>query len=445
VPELADAPNARALLASPELAAERARLRAAPLVEHAAVMALKRALLEELHRGLRGARREALARFLERRPELADHARFQAVLERERRPWHAWPQRLRDGRIEPGDHDPTVAELHGYAQMLAAEQLAALTAQPGRAEIYLDLPIGVHPDGYDTWSERTAFLAGVSVGAPPDLFFASGQDWGLPAPDMRRDRARSLRYFGACLRHHLSAARWLRVDHVMGLHRLWVIPPGAGARDGVYLRQPADELYALLCLEARRAGATIVGEDLGTVPAGVRARLARHGILGMYVLPFEVDPERAPAVAEPRADALAGLGTHDTPTFRGYWSGADLAERGEAPGSAALAERAAQTTALVEALVRAGRLPAAHAHSPEELLRAALLALAASPARALLVGVEDLLLEHEPQNRPGTVEGGNWRRRCRLALEELSGQEPLVELLRALAREREVAGTRHGS
>ena len=188
---------------------------------------------------------------------------------------------------------------HLYVQYRMAQQMRQL--QP----LYLDFPLGVHANGYDAWRFQDQFVAGVSVGAPPDLFFTKGQNWGFPPldPDAIRDRHHS--YFRDCIRHQLAHASILRIDHVMGLHRLFWIPQGADAKDGVYVRYPEDELYAILMIESNRSNSVVVGEDLGTVPKYVPKMMEKHGVRRMYVVQYELKPAGKQPAGTPPANSVA--------------------------------------------------------------------------------------------------------------------------------------------
>jgi 4-alpha-glucanotransferase len=266
-----------------------------------------------------------------------------------------------------------------------------------------------------------------------------GQDWGFQPLHPRRARARGHDHWIAVLRHHLRHAGALRIDHVMGLHRLFFVPHGMTPAHGVYVRYPADELYAVATLEATRAGAALVGEDLGVVPPVVRRRLARHDWLRMFVLQFAVRPDRSPPLESIPGEALASLNTHDMPTFAGWWQGSDVGEqraRGvldDGSTAAALAGRERVKAALVQWLRAEGLLGGeADARS---VLRAALRHLVRSPAHAVIVALEDLWGETRPQNVPGTWrERPNWRRRMTRDLAAITTDAELAEVVRGCAR-----------
>jgi 4-alpha-glucanotransferase len=405
-PELAGSPSARALLESPEFRATGRTLAELPYVDYPAAQALRRPVLEELAGALYAtpsARRDALEAHLRTHPQLADYARFRATAEARGTGWPVWPAAERDGKLRVADDDPSY-RYHVYGQWLVDQQLEQIAHRDG-AGLYLDLPLGVHVDSYDTWRERTSFALGASGGAPPDQFFAEGQEWGFPPMHPEGIRRERHRYPIACLRRMLSRARALRIDHVMGLHRLFWVPRGFPATDGVYVGYPADELYAIVCLEAHRHGTMVVGEDLGTVPDEVRETMEQRGVRRSYVLQFSLRADEHAPMEHPPTASLASVNTHDTPPFAAFWRDADPALRG----------------ALVGYLRTHGRLPEGGEPDAVSVVRACLDELAAGNAETLLVNVEDLWGELEPQNVPGTSGEGarNWGRRARYSLEQM--------------------------
>jgi 4-alpha-glucanotransferase len=294
----------------------------------------------------------------------------------------------------------------------------------------------VNRDGYDVWRQRDAFALDASGGAPPDAFFTRGQNWGFPPIHPEGLRRDGYRYYIHCLRHHLSYARMLRIDHVMGLHRSYWVPAGFAAGEGVYVRYPAQEFYAVLNLESHRHRARIVGENLGTVPPYVNSAMARHGVSGMYVSQFVVRPDARNAFEPPAPHTIASLNTHDTPTFAGFYAGGDIDDRlalgllGEEEGRQEHSLRAAQRAALVSSLSAGTGF---EGDRPEAVLRAWLFALARSAADFLLVNLEDLWLEPLPQNVPGTWdERPNWQRKARYSLEEIRLMPELLNTLKTV-------------
>jgi 4-alpha-glucanotransferase len=378
------------------------------LIDYRAAMAAKRRVLEALLEVLDGQRLDAFERHVADHPDLAAYAGFRARCERERAGWRDW-------RDPDAPVDEAAARYHAYAQWLCEEQLARAGA--GGAGSYLDMPLGVHPGGYDTWRFREAFAEGISVGAPPDGFFGGGQTWGLAPLHPGRLRDGGHAYPAACVRALCRHAVAARIDHVMGLHRMFWVPDGMPATEGVYVRYPFEELYAVLCIESQRARTRLVGEDMGTVPEAVRRTMAAHGLLRIYAVQTELgtaDPfDRVPS------EAMVGMNTHDMSTFARFWE-----DEGAADG---------RRDALRAALERRGH---AVVDGPGAL-DACLLELAGSDASAELVSLEDMWWEREPQNVPGTTtEQPNWRRLARHRVEELDDVPGLVPRLRRVAAAR---------
>jgi 4-alpha-glucanotransferase len=405
VPELEASADARRLL--PPAAAT-----GGGLVDYRAAMAAKRPVLEALAAALAGSRLEEFERHLRADPDLAAYAGFRARCEREGGGWRDW------SGPEAGAGDGRAARYHAYVQWLCSDQLAR--ARTGGAGVYLDMPLGVHPSGYDTWRFADAFAGGVSVGAPPDDFHPGGQDWGFPPLHPGRVRESGHAYPIACaattMRHALAA----RIDHVMGLHRTYWVPHGFPATDGVYVHSPAEELYAVMCIESHRHRTMLVGEDLGTVPQGVRRAMSRHGLLRSYVVQAEAGSGTDPLERIPQG-AMAGMNTHDMPTFAGFW---------DSPGRDDLRR------VLRAAVSRRGH----DAADGPAVLDGCLEELARSRVRCLLVNLEDMWWEREPQNVPGTgAERPNWRRRARHGVEELDTVPGLAERLGRIARLRAAA------
>lgn len=443
IPEFQKSPKAKALVGSREFQDNIAALRQAPLVDYRLQMGMKRRVLEECARTLAAdtsGRRAALEKYVAANPEVRDYAVFRAVGDRRRAAWQTWPAPLRDGTVSPGDFDPAVAQYHSYVQWLADEQLQGLAtkARANGPGLYLDLPLGVNSSGYDVWRYRPAFAADTAAGAPPDPFFAKGQNWGFPPLHPERAREGGYPHVRAYLHHHMRLAGVLRIDHMMGLHRLYWIPHGLGAQEGVYVGYRAEELYAVFVLEAHRHGTVLVGEDLGTVPEEVPPMMARHNIRRMYVLQYQAQPQDE-ALAPIFPEAVASLNTHDMPTFAAFWAGLDIDDRedlGILDAELAAAERKRRRELLraVETfLQRRGFLK--DARDPLAVLRACLAFLSTGPGRVALANVEDFWLEKNPQNVPGTWrERPNWQRRAAHSLEEFTRMPAVVQALREMDR-----------
>ena len=446
VPELGKCPSAQALMRSSSFQKEAESLRNLLLVDYRRQMALKRRVLEELCRCCfadASDRLEAIRRFIEAHPVVEDYARFRATCERQSTPWRSWPEPLRAGILRDGDYDEETKRYHLYVQWLAQQQIQALsekTRQNGQ-RLYLDLPLGVHPDGYDVWRERTTFAMDVSAGAPPDIVFTRGQNWESPPLHPEKIREQGYRYTIAYLRHHLRHAGLLRIDHVMGLHRLFWVPNGMEASQGAYVRYQPEEFYAILALESHRNKAMIIGEDLGTVPPYVRPAMLRHGLHRMYVVQYELDElasHHQRTLRRVPANTVASVNTHDMPPFRRFWQGLDIHDRRQmglldkAGARQEVAHRQALKQALESFLQHNGYIKG-YASDQMEVLKATLFFLSVSSTPVVLVNLEDLWLETEPQNVPGTRdERPNWQRKARYSLEDFSRMPEVVGTLEVL-------------
>ena len=429
VAELERVATAREVMNSESFRQEIKSLRADPECDYLRGMALKRRVLGKLARHFFSgpeSDRQAFSEFVSAHPRVDDYARFRATAETRETSWHNWPAPLRDGILRDSDFDPEIRDYHAYVQWLADAQLdsVARRARDRGCSLYLDLPLGVHPDGYDVWRERDSFVIGAAVGAPPDTFFSAGQNWGFPPLHPERVREQEYRYPIACIRHHLAHAGVLRIDHIMGLHRLFWVPPGMRATDGVYVAQKHEEQYAILCLESHRSSTVIVGEDLGTVPESVRAAMSRRRVQRSYVAQYDLRPDPAAALGAIPEGAVAALNTHDMPTFSGFWEGLDIDDR----HSLGLADdeeriqahirRRSDVATLAEFLRTKGFL--GNEKDRVAVYRACLRYLGSSGASTVLVNLEDLWMERRPQNVPGTQsERPNWRRKARYPLEAL--------------------------
>jgi len=369
---------------------------------------------------------------------LHEHALFEALQAERPGNWVDWPAGWREG-------DAATVRYHLFLQWVAARSFAAAQtaarAAGMRIGLISDLAIGMDPAGSHAWARRSDLLLGLSIGAPPDIFNPRGQDWGLTGFSPRALVARGFEPFLATLRAALAHAGGVRIDHIMGLMRLWLVPRGAPASEGAYLAYPLEDLLRLLALESHRHGAVVIGEDLGTVPPGFRARLRRAGIAGMDVMWFERTRLSYRKPARWRRDAVAMTTTHDLPTVAGWWSGEDIRTR-RALGRGAAGEddeRKQDRVRLWRAFTAAGTAHSAPppVDRPGAAVDAALGYVAQSPAPLMLAPLEDLLgLEAQP-NLPGTIdEHPNWRRRLVPAAKDLF-DAPEVE-----ARARIIAGHR---
>ncbi|MCF3173674.1 4-alpha-glucanotransferase [Streptomyces sioyaensis] len=492
IPEYAHLTGAARLRAD-ALAARAAALRAGvleggALIDRDAVWALKREALELLWKVPLGpGRRAEYCDFLaEQGQALEDHATWCAIAERHGPDWRGWPAGLREpraaevARLRPQllDRIDFHCRLAWFTdQQLAGAQRAAREAGMGIGLVH-DLAVGVHPSGADTWAQQGAFAAGMSIGAPPDAFNARGQDWGLPP--WRPDALAVAGYapYRELLRQLLRHAGALRIDHVMGLFRLWWVPEGRPPTEGTYVRYDGEAMLSVLALEAHRAGAAVIGEDLGTVEPGVRGALAERGVLGTSVLWFERDygepapeaaaataptsasssaPASAPAPApesaasarilapdEWRSACLATVTTHDLPPTAARLTGEDVALRERlgllaGPPERERARARYELTEWLRELARRGLLPEG-AGDEEGAVRAVHRFLLRTPARMIGVWLPDAVGDRRPQNLPGTWdEYPNWRVPISgpdgrpHTLEELAASPRLHALMRELS------------
>lgn len=461
--------------------AQAAQLAAQPLIDWPAAGGLRLALLQQLFamhtRHPDTALQAELQAFRQAGGQaLRDHACFEALHATHCRPgsadsdWRQWLPALR----EPGNpavrdfarQQAEAVDFHVFLQWLAARGLAQAqqTARDSGMAIGLiaDLAIGTDPTGSHAWSRQQDILSRLSPGAPPDIHNPQGQSWGLTAFSPQALQRHGYGAYLDMLRASLAHAGGLRIDHALGLARTWLVPEGASAADGAFLHYPTDDLLGLIALEAHRHRAVVVGENLGTVPEGFNARIARAGMLGMSVLWFEREPipvpadaalPDAPSAAPPAAafsaprcwsaDAIATSTTHDLPTVAGWWQGRDIDWRSQlqllGPTDTEEALRASRTAdrhALWQALCAhdpalANGQPQPPAAAPVDAM---LDFVAASPAPLAVIPLEDLLGAVEQPNLPGTRDTHpNWRRRMPAATPALFDDPDVQRRLARLA------------
>ncbi|HZG02037.1 MAG TPA: 4-alpha-glucanotransferase [Streptomyces sp.] len=435
-------------------------------IDRDAVWALKRQALELVRTvPLSPGRRVAYCDFLAQQGQaLEDHATWCALAEVHGPDWRSWPSGLGDPRSARTARARTElldrVDFHSWLAWLTDAQLARAqrTARDAGMSIGLvhDLALGVHPLGAEAWAQQDLLAPGMSIGAPPDAFSPRGQDWGLPP--WRPDALAATGYapYRSLLTGLLRHAGGLRIDHVMGHFRLWWIPEGRPPTEGTYVRYDAEAMLGVLALEAHRAGAVVIGEDLGTVEPGVRGELAGRGVLGTSVLWFERDYERrrhpqceVPQPLDPqdwRADCLATATTHDLPSTAARLSGEHVelrARLGLLTGTLA-AEQSQDALETAEWMAHLSRLDLMQegAGDEESEIKAVYRFLARTPARMVGVWLPDGVGDRRPQNVPGTSdEYPNWRLPVAdgdgrpVTLEELVASPRLRNLLRTVREE----------
>ena len=433
-------------------------LRDAELVDYTGVAAVKTQALRSAYkrfRQTRGAKRradfEAFRR--ERGKALSRFAAFETLRRRFQSVWWEWPAEWRRPTADLVERVRAEAGgemgYHEYVQWLADRQLAACQAEARRLGLaiglYIDLAVGVEPGGADAWSAQESVIQQVEVGAPPDLLNTAGQAWGLAALNPRALEAQAFAPFAELLAAAMRYAGAIRLDHVLGLNRLFLIPFGMTAQEGTYVRYPLQALLAVVAMESALHRCLVIGEDLGTVPDELRGILADWGIWSYLVMLFERGDHAAFKMPhEYRRNALVTFSTHDLPTFEGWRTNHDLRVKwavGLDPGETEDARHHSRHT-LGEALERCGFGNRAR---PEflDVIRF----LARTPSRLMVVEIEDVLEIADQPNIPGTLdEHPNWRRRLPIDLEDLATDERLRKLAATLAEEgRSAPARQHGS
>ena len=469
IDDFAECPEARAWVSEPAFQTRLEELRATEHVDYQAVAEIKLTVLERLHRHFRehhleqdNERARAFRRFQADQGEaLAQQALFECLQAHFHEQdssvwgWSAWPEQYQDpNSIEvaafAAEHLEQI-EFYGYCQWQAALQLQAVAWRSQELGLgiglYQDLALGVDRGGADSWGNKTLYALAISSGAPPDDFSPKGQIWGLPPIIPTQLYQAGYQPFIDLVRNNMQHAGALRIDHVMGLMRLyWVV--GETAAAGGYVAYPVRDLLSILALESQRNKCLVIGEDLGTVPPELRQMLAELGIFSYRLLYFEKTSDGSFQAPEhyPKK-ALVAVTTHDLPTLTGYWQSRDLAIRSELnlfPNDhmrhQQLSDRAQDRRRLLVALQQQQLLPSDVTLDPEqtpamtlELVCAIYRFLARSPAQILSVQLEDILGQLDQINVPGTInEVPNWRRKLSLAVEEWLTDSRLQTLGKAL-------------
>ncbi len=419
-----------------------ARVRQSALVDYVAVADLKwralRAVFGRFSSAPRPARRVAFDAFRAKRGVLLSRfACFEVLRQQFKSPWWEWPDPWRRPddaacqKLRGGEH-ATEIEFVEFVQWIADRQLQACRARAIHAGmkvgLYLDVAVGVQADGFDAWNEQTAISRRLAVGAPPDQLNTAGQNWGLAGFNPAGLKARSFEPFREMLRAAMRHAGAIRLDHILGFERLYLIPHGFTARDGAYARMPFQALLAITALESADHECVVIGEDLGTVPDGFRDKIAEWGIWSYRVMMFERDAHgNFDAADHYAANALVTFNTHDLATFAGWRSAGDLELKrslGLDPGESDDARRHALN--MLSDLMR-------HQAAGREDFYAVLAFLARTRSRLLAIALEDLLGVPDQPNVPGTTdEHPNWRRRLDVEIERIPNSIDIAALRQAV-------------
>lgn len=466
--------GAQHLVNSDDFQSRLRRLRAEQLVDYSGVSAVKREVLELLYRHFRehdlmsdSEHGRAFRSFWESRGKsLERQACFEALQEHFHAQdaavwgWPAWPEDYRDPEAPAvalfvAEHSERV-EFFAWLQWLADRQLAEVGGQCWcrglGIGLYQDLAVGVNPGGAEAWAWQGVFAAGAHAGAPPDDFNLFGQDWGLPPLVPQRLREVAYAPLIEVLRANMRHAGALRIDHVMGLSRVFWVPAGMTAAHGAYVSYPLQDMLGIVALESQRNHCLVIGEDLGTVPEGFRPQLASAGLLSYRPFLFEryEDGDFKSPPDYPR-HALVAASTHDLPTLRGLWQGADIELRSalqlfpaEAQRKSMVASRVQDRVRILMALAREHLLPEGTGVDPQSLpelttslVQAIHAYLARTPAQLLVVQPEDIFGMVEQANLPGSRDDQypNWRRRLTLDLEDWRSDDRFIGLSEMLRNE----------
>jgi 4-alpha-glucanotransferase len=427
-----------------------ARLRASDIVDYVGVAELKwralRLAFETFKADPNNARRQDFEKFrAERAPLLSRFACFEVLRHKFNKPWWEWPEQWRKpddikvGKLREGP-DAAEIEFVEFVQWTADRQLQScrdLAARLGMTVgLYLDVAVGVQADGFDAWNEQVAISRHLAVGAPPDSLNTSGQNWGLAGFNAAGLEIKSFEPYRDMLRASMRHAGAIRLDHVLGLKRLYLVPHGFAADNGVYVQMPFEALLAATALESVAHRCVVIGEDLGTVPEGFREQIADWGIWSYQVMMFERDDDgKFRGIDHYAPNALVTFNTHDLSTYAGWRSFSDLARKrslGIDPGESDDARWHALAM-LTDVLRRHG--------IDRHDLNAVVGFLARTESRLLAISLEDLLGVIDQPNIPGTVdEHPNWRQRLPLAIDEIASAID-VPALKSATGERTRAAT----
>ncbi len=403
------------------------------------------AALREAFRGRGDGIKQQVAGYAEKMGgELRRHAVFDALhahfFPDGARGWQDWPAEFHDPGGEAvvrfADRHADEVEFFVFAQWLAHASLTAAhnSARDAGMAIGLiaDLAVGMDGGGSHAWSRPDDLLDGLSIGAPPDPLGPEGQDWGITGFAPHALKRTGFAPFIATLRAALDHAGGIRIDHALGLNRLWVVPHGASSAEGAYLTYPLQDMLRVLAIESHKARTIVIGEDLGTVPDGLRPQLEQRGVMGMRVLWFEREADGAYILPERwHRHAVAMSSTHDVPTVAGWWRGRDLdwaSRLGRLPNASETnerAQRAEERERLWHAFEASGAATGPPP-SPEQtapVVDAAVAHVGSTPCELALFPLEDIAGLVEQPNLPGTTdEHPNWRRRMPETTEELLGR-----------------------
>lgn len=475
IPDFDESVEARQMALNPEFQEALERLRAEEMVPYAEAGHRKLEVLKllyqsfcENHWSKQTKRGKAFDAYIQEHGKLLlRFALFHALQERFHKEdnsiwgWPVWPEAYRN------PESPAVKEylesnreqvaFYQYLQWQVDQQLAeagkrCLERNLG-VGLYMDMAVGVDRGGADVWANQHLFAQSSAVGAPPDEYNQKGQDWGLPPMIPERMREEAYESFIAMLRQNMKHAGALRIDHVMGLMRLFLIPPGMPPSQGAYIHYPVDELFGILALESQRNHCMVIGEDMGTVPDIVRDRMSRWGIYSYKVFYFEKNHDNSYKSPEEYLDTAAvAVSTHDLPTLSGFWQGQDIAVRTELDlypnhelRERQIKDRVMERMTILEQLEHRGMLPESVNAGPlstpvmtPELSTAIHRLVAQTNSKVFMVQFEDMLQQVDQINLPGTTDPvyACWQRKITIPLEEYGTDSRVLDVCRAVSAER---------
>lgn len=374
--------------------------------------------------------------------------------------WRQWPvayQNPHSQKVQSilNTHQDRIGYFQ-YVQWQCEQQLAGLDRVAKRLNLpyrlYHDLPVGVHPDGADAWIFQEELASGITLGAPPDSFNLQGQNWGLMAPVPWRMRTAGYRFFIETIRRNMQYAGMIRIDHALGLFRLFIIPEGATGEAGTYVKTHVDEVLAIVAVESVRNQVMVVGEDLGAVTPEIRSYLVKAGILSYRLMPFEktrTGKFRAPK--QYPKQAIVSFTTHDLPTLKGYWTGRDIETKSHAhlyqterqieqEWEIRMQDRIAFLQVLVkEGLLSKKVLTSVPLFAPDSFVRAVYTYLARTPCKVLMIPLEDLLSELEAPNLPGASSDAypSWQLRLGRSFQAFRQDSRILSMVKAMQSARE--------
>lgn len=380
---------------------------------------------------------------IEQRPLLGAYGKFRHQLETSNQKWHEWSHPIDLAELQNEDL------FYTYIQWIASEQIGNATLQLGKGKkgLYADIPIGSHPDGFDCWYYKDIFTEHLNVGAPPDSIFVKGQNWGFWSIHHEKLRESGYQYLIEVIRHHCQFASFIRIDHILGFHRSYLIPRGREASEGVYIRRPWNELYGILAIESHRNQCAVIGEALGTVPPEVIPCMNEYGIYHLWVLQYEIEGQatkKLPSLSK-KINLQAALchNTHDMPPLAAFFQGQDIELKKElgfidqAQVEKEQTERKNKLQVLWKTLEDKQFIGPSPTLSLKAFFFGTTKLMAQSRAPILILNLEDIWAEERSQNVPGTLpEQGNWQRKIKYDLEEIKRSQKCHHIFNLIQKSR---------